>query len=58
MNDFPCTCGHDKNEHRLDFPKGSQGCTIYLEKYIWCGCYNYVPDNLKYLEQKYEKRLK
>jgi hypothetical protein len=52
--DFPCKCGHSKKEHRLS-NKGNLGCMVlnyFTDNYD--GCWKYIPDNLKYLEQRYE----
>jgi hypothetical protein len=59
--DFPCRCGHLRPDHRLDFNAGIQGCKVYIKNkngsgYAWCGCYNYTPDNLKYLEELSKKK--
>ena len=35
--------------HRMDMV-GAQGCKVYPDGHSWCGCFQYVPDNLKYLE--------
>jgi hypothetical protein len=48
MNDFPCTCGHAFGEHAV-----MSG--ICLDSVLWdqtrtCPCNQYIPDNLKYLE--------
>jgi hypothetical protein len=53
--DYPCVCGHKMSKHRMDMI-GSQGCTIYPNEHHWCGCYQFVPDNLMYLEMKANDR--
>ena len=59
--DYPCLCGHPFNRHRkiINNSRGTSYCR---------GCFNYrggskenwhefVPDNLKYLEQLNEKMV-
>ena len=53
---FPCICGHSKRLHgRIDAPIWDEWCDGegIDRKYFssLCGCNEYVPDNLKYLEQ-------
>lgn len=59
---IPCRCGHIKKDHKSSidnfelcwngWPDGSDE-SFNLER---CFCWQYKPDNLKYLEQIYEKR--
>lgn len=58
--DFPCKCGHKRSDHKYD-SYGQLICGIYngvtpsyLSAYL-DDCVAYTPDNLKYLEQKYDK---
>ena len=46
----PCKCGHSRINHAiLDFQ--------YVPCAVWdCECEDYNPDNLKYLENEYDKR--
>ena len=67
MNNFPCICGHEEEMHKWwDNIKGTR-CEICIIPFInsfvhykevlktW---HNFMPDNLKYLEQQYEKSNK
>jgi len=58
---FPCKCGHAKKFHDYAGPPiGEEWCNFEESKkadgvysFIYrCDCESYVPDNLKYLEQK------
>lgn len=57
--DFPCICGHPKSIHFNTYPifgcgkrrgYGIQG-TGWVDD-----CREFVPDNLKYMEDKYDQR--
>ena len=50
--DFPCKCGCSKDEH-LERNMGICSNHCYISKYF---CQKFVPDNLKYLERKYENK--
>ncbi len=55
---FPCKCGHIRRIHGYAGPIiGDEWCNGYstdlkLPSASPCDCMNYVPDNLKYLEQR------
>jgi hypothetical protein len=55
QDNFPCTCGHPKDQHRTNYDWGTSqdACLISNESPEWHVCV-YKPDNLVYLEQKYE----
>lgn len=56
---FPCTCGHSKKLHGWAGESiGDEWCNGYGARVghgSLCECERYVPDNLKYLEQKYNQ---
>lgn len=52
LNNYPCTCGHSFEMH-----SGSCFAT-YLVMEEWCACLEFKLDNLKYLEQAYDKQVK
>lgn len=60
-NSYPCVCGHSKNLHYdNDFVSGCAkriGWGIRGTRWV-DDCREFKPDNLKYLEQKYDKRAK
>jgi len=55
-NKYPCTCGHLINQHANN--KEWTGSKFCLKCFSWINgekiavCNEYVPDNLRYLEQK------
>lgn len=65
---FPCKCGHEAALHEsVDPGIGEEWCNGEIEDSIYpfeggivgheiCSCAKYTPDNLKYLEQKYQER--
>jgi hypothetical protein len=62
-NNFPCTCKHLKTDHRaLSVNSNGQfvetGCVYKINKVNACYCYEYVQDNLGYLEMQYERSQK
>ena len=57
--DFPCKCGHEKLYHPESGRNNYIICEGCFRKAFPSGgydkcCKKYTPDNLKYLEQKYE----
>ena len=56
---FPCQCGHSKILHGWAGESiGDEWCNGYgarAGRGALCECERYVPDNLKYLEQKYNQ---
>lgn len=59
-NEFPCKCGHSWEMHQegLSLMNGNffpTGCDADLHKGEFC--YKFVPDNLKYIEKRYEQKL-
>lgn len=70
MNDFPCLCGHIENVHP-PYPHTlgvghyivCDGCfknnrVKGVKQFETVECTQYVPSNLKYLEQLYEAKHK
>lgn len=62
-NDIPCRCGHTHWESRAHraLTTNTKECFAEVVKddiRCYCSCNNYIQDNLKYLEQKYEETLK
>lgn len=62
MNNVPCTCGHSRKVHKL-VTYAAEGHLICMCKgnstlVDDCRCYEYKPDNLKYLEDRYETNYK
>jgi len=61
-DNFPCTCGHNKNFHKECGPPigeswcDGKGLPKGVGIYDTCDCFNYVADNLKYLEQMSKKK--
>lgn len=60
MISFPCVCGHDKNLHLHFDNKNDSRCrkTVGVGirgQFAADSCKKYIPDNLKYLEQKYNE---
>jgi hypothetical protein len=54
-NQFPCKCGHDINDHELEY-NTSTACLFDWTGHVpGCECPAFNPDNLKYLEQEYER---
>jgi hypothetical protein len=49
---IPCKCGHARINH---VPKVLKNVGMYCAV-IECDCADYKPDNLKYLENEYNKR--
>jgi hypothetical protein len=60
MNNFTCTCGHLKSDHRTNV---CLGCWLdpnhhkYFSKRARAA-HEFKLDNLKYLEQRYEETIK
>jgi hypothetical protein len=56
MNEnFPCRCGHDKRVHQNNPHIYCWYCGVAG---TWENCNaGFVPDNLKYLEEKYNKQI-
>lgn len=66
INDYPCKCGHEKERHRTfettDFcclgcwfeglADRDNGLDTLGESF-----HNFTPDNLKYLEEKYNQQI-
>lgn len=51
MEVYPCDkCSHIRNNHDTFINSDKEIC--------WCGCQNFYINNLKYLEQIYEKKVK
>ena len=58
-NDIPCKCGHAWEEHSEGLkPIGHQGYPTGCNAKIHIGdfCYEYVPDNLTFIEQEAKRR--
>ncbi len=67
MIKFPCVCGHLEKIHiKLRNPKHEVECEDCMDKWMntyfpspeYFYCTKYRPDNLKYLEQRYEESIK
>lgn len=67
-NNFPCICGHDRSNHNMQDNYSVKKACYYpnldipralnlFPQLIDCPCNWFKLDNLKYLEQKYEKNL-
>lgn len=60
-DNFPCKCGHFKSQHGFMINDPVCGdCMNNVKKNIKLGmifAHEYKPDNLKYLEEKYERTL-
>jgi hypothetical protein len=49
----PCKCGHSRINHVPNlWEHEGESCAVWA-----CECSNYNPDNLKYLENEYDKRI-
>lgn len=62
-NNFPCECGHSKDDHVGFYIKADKyHCPKEIGKFGWltfyCECKNYKPSNLKYLEKLYDSKIK
>ena len=60
-SNFICKCGHPQDvHHSIAAPIYDTWCVADLssEKYKYCDCNEFNPDNLKYLEQQFKKRNK
>lgn len=55
QDNFPCICGHTYTQH--DWQGWNNICWADSGIDVSCFCKKYVPDNLKYLEAKYEQNL-
>ena len=57
-NDFPCVCGHSKSQHMTDWAwaDGANACFISIDSPEYHLC-NYIPDNLRFLEEKYGQNV-
>jgi hypothetical protein len=61
MNDqFPCKCGHPRQWHERLLPHDDVDICLRchampLPPREWAAYHYYEPDNLKFLEQEYEK---
>lgn len=59
--DYPCKCGHKKEKHSAQadycFPCFEEKINdmVGLKDTSWV--HNFIPDNLKYLEEKYNKQI-
>lgn len=60
-NKFPCQCGHTLKYHVWYYTtiKSKTACGHRMDenRFYSCSCHAYKPDNLKFLEQQYEKSL-
>jgi hypothetical protein len=58
LKGFPCRCGHPKARHIIApvYLGGDSWCMP--RNYLECDCSNYVPDNLKFLESRYNESTK
>ena len=56
LDNYPCTCGHNKKEHRSNYYGDRNVCLVSNDSPILHKCV-FKLDNLKYLEQQYEKSL-
>lgn len=56
-SNFICTCGHTKRQHHNVVNGGRILCFFkgMITTNDDCPCNNYKPDNLKYLEAKYNE---
>jgi hypothetical protein len=54
--DILCICKHPRYEHdrTIDY-RFYPNCSAYLVAGEWCRCEKFKQDNLKYLEQRYER---
>lgn len=52
---FPCTCGHAKVNHSK-WPQSNIPNELVCNV-GGCDCFNFIADNLKYLENKYDKEV-
>jgi len=55
-----CKCGHEMKKHGL-LPGYDKFICLIKGRYTTvedCSCYQYHPDALRYLEQKYEESVK
>lgn len=57
---FPCHCGHSKKMHIDMGSEEYEGwCNGMNKRDKWfCGCEDYKPDNLKFLEQRFKEKRK
>lgn len=58
-NNFPCKCGHPKDQHIEELTWGTweMYCSVSFGSEVAHVC-TFKPDNLKYLEDKFEENAK
>jgi hypothetical protein len=54
--DYPCICGHVAGQHTMDKTNIFKFCLIEIVSGCDCACNDFTPDNLKYLENRLERR--